>query len=292
MRNVLFAITTKCPLQCEHCFEWNNLNLPERLSAEDLQFSIQKLIEYGVGQIHLSGGEPMMRYHDIINILNRFHKRTGFWIITSGFGFTRERAQALKQAGLVGVSISLDHVDEQEHNVFRHHKQAYAMAVEATQYCVEAGLPVNLSLCVTKSFLSRQNLVHYLELATQLGASFVQLLEPKAVGHYEGKPVQLTREERQMLTEFFFESQQNAQFSKSPVVLYHEHYKTTLGCRGAGIGNFYIDPLGNVHACPFCRHAVANIVTDPVKTCVERLWQGGCKASVSVPRKEHELVLA
>jgi MoaA/NifB/PqqE/SkfB family radical SAM enzyme len=291
MRNVIFAITTKCPLQCEHCFEWNNLNVPEKLSVEDLKQSVQKLIDYGVGQIHLSGGEPMMRYADIITLLNNFRNHTSFWIVTSGFGFTRERAHALKQSGLIGVSISLDHVDEHEHNNFRHHKQAYSMAVEAAQYCVEVGLLVNLSVCVTKAFLNQQNLRQYLEQANQLGASFVQLLEPKAVGHYEGKPVQLSPEERQVLAEFFYESQR-AHYSKHPIVLYHEHYKTTLGCRGAGIGNFYIDPLGNVHACPFCRHSVANIVKDSVATSVQRLWGGGCLAPLPVVKNEVELTLA
>jgi MoaA/NifB/PqqE/SkfB family radical SAM enzyme len=292
MRNVLMAITTKCPLQCEHCFEWNNLNLPEKLSTEDLQAAIQKLIDYGVGQIHLSGGEPMMRYTDIITILNKFHENTGFWIITSGYGFTRERAQALKKAGLIGVSISLDHFDEYWHNNFRHHKQAYTMAVEAAQFCVEAGLVVNLSLCVTKDFLDRQNLQKYLELAKQLGASFVQLLEPKAVGHYEGKPVQLSIAERQALSDFYLETQRLPVYDQYPIVLYHEHYKKTLGCRGAGVGNFYIDPLGNVHACPFCRFGVGNIVKDSVATCVERLWSGGCKAPVPVAKQEADLVLA
>lgn len=290
MRNVLMAITTKCPLQCEHCFEWNNLNLPEKLSADDLQIAMQKLIDYGVGQIHLSGGEPMMRYADIITILNRFYKHAGFWIVTSGYGFTRERAHALKKAGLIGVSISLDHTDEYWHNKFRHHRQAYTMAVEAVQFCVEAGLVVNLSVCVTKEFLDRKNLQQYLGLAKQLGASFVQLLEPKAVGHFEGKPVQLSIEEKQELSDFYLETQRLPVYNQYPIVLYHEHYKKTLGCRGAGVGNFYIDPLGNVHACPFCRLSVGNIVKDSVSTCVERLWSGGCKAPVQVAKNEDELV--
>ena len=31
-----FAITRKCPMRCEHCFEWDNLNQKESFTKEDL----------------------------------------------------------------------------------------------------------------------------------------------------------------------------------------------------------------------------------------------------------------
>jgi hypothetical protein len=115
------------------------------------------------------------------------------------------------------------------------------MAVEAVQFAWRLVWWL-ISLCVTKDFLDRQNLQKYLELTKQLGASFVQLLEPKAVGHYEGKPVQLSIAEKQGLSDFYLETQRLPVYNQYPIVLYHEHYKKTLGCRGAGVGNFYIDP--------------------------------------------------
>lgn len=36
LRSVYFAITKKCPLNCEHCFEWDNLNKRETLTLADL----------------------------------------------------------------------------------------------------------------------------------------------------------------------------------------------------------------------------------------------------------------
>ena len=57
--SLMFAITKKCPLKCEHCFEWDRLNQPERLSLDDLQMIIQKFQSRGgLGQIQFSGGEP------------------------------------------------------------------------------------------------------------------------------------------------------------------------------------------------------------------------------------------
>ncbi|MFN5878801.1 MAG: hypothetical protein ACK44B_08040, partial [Flavobacteriales bacterium] len=45
--NAYVAITKKCPLKCEHCFEWNNLNKPEVLHDEQLDQIISKLQQIG-----------------------------------------------------------------------------------------------------------------------------------------------------------------------------------------------------------------------------------------------------
>jgi MoaA/NifB/PqqE/SkfB family radical SAM enzyme len=278
MRNVLFAITTKCPLRCEHCFEWNNLNLKERLSFHDLQLIVEKLIKYGAGQIHISGGEPMMRFDDILKLLAQFKGRAGFWIITSGFQLTEARAIQLKSAGLTGVCISLDHHIADHHDVFRNYPGSYESVKHAMVAAKNAGLVTSLSLCATKAYTSKENIESYVSLAKTLGASFIQVLEPRAVGHYEGREVKLAVDHKRVLEEIFLRVNNSPDYREYPIIIYHEYYNPTLGCRGAGNGNFYIDPLGEVHACPFCRSSVGNIVNDSVDDCVNRLRKKGCAA--------------
>ena len=43
--NIFIAITKKCPLRCEHCFEWDALNGKERLSLDDLKSIVLKFQE-------------------------------------------------------------------------------------------------------------------------------------------------------------------------------------------------------------------------------------------------------
>ncbi len=77
-------------------------------------------------------------------------------------------------------------------------------------------------------------------------------------------------------------------------MIYHEYYQPTLGCRGGGVGAFYIDPLANVHACPFCRQSAGNLLTERVDTCVERLRKTGCGVSdfvLSKKEKSEQVVL-
>jgi MoaA/NifB/PqqE/SkfB family radical SAM enzyme len=279
MRNVLFGITTKCPLKCEHCYEWDNLNVKERLTFSDLKLIIDKLISYGVGQIHFGGGEPMMRFEDVLKLVKQYSDHVGFWLITSGFQLTEVRARQLKEAGLTGVCVSMDHHVEELHNTFRNYPQSYQTAQEAVQASNKAGLVTSLSLCTTKEFTQKKNLEAYVAMGRKLGVSFIQFLEPRAVGHYDGKDVKLSKEQKSVLEEVFLKVNTEDVHHQDPMIIYHEYYKPTMGCRGAGNGSFYIDPLGNVHACPFCRKSVGNIVTDSVEDCVDRLHEKGCTAT-------------
>ena len=62
LNTLILAITKKCPLQCAHCFEWDNLNQRENLSTDDVLHIIQKFQTDGVASIEISGGEPLNRY--------------------------------------------------------------------------------------------------------------------------------------------------------------------------------------------------------------------------------------
>jgi MoaA/NifB/PqqE/SkfB family radical SAM enzyme len=125
MQTVIWAISNCCPLKCSHCCEWINLADFEYLSKNDLLVILNKLIRQGLYHIQLSGGEPLTRFDDLIWLLNIPEKGIDFWILTSGYGFTHEKALLLKKAGLTGANISLDHWDENAHNEFRHNNRSF-----------------------------------------------------------------------------------------------------------------------------------------------------------------------
>ena len=95
---VFLAITKKCPLACEHCFEWEALNQKRKLTLPDLHALVRTFQDQGDTQIFFSGGEPMLRVHDLLEVLPAARPGTDFWVITSGFNFTRQNAEKLKHA--------------------------------------------------------------------------------------------------------------------------------------------------------------------------------------------------
>jgi MoaA/NifB/PqqE/SkfB family radical SAM enzyme len=250
---IFFAITRKCPLQCEHCFEWDNLNKKESFTLDELKAVVHHFQEQGLAQFHLSGGEPLVRFRDLEALISTSGKQSEFWVLTSGFHLTEENANRLKAAGTAGIVISLDHYEAEQHDAFRGLPGAYQWAMNGIRHAKNAGLTVCLTVCVTRAFATRENLLAYQKLARSLGVSFVQILEPKPVGHYRNKAVTLSWQQLQMLEAFYTEMNFDPAYRNYPVVIYHGYHQRRTGCFAAGDRNLYLDSDGYVHACPFCQ---------------------------------------
>ncbi|MBN2828893.1 MAG: radical SAM protein, partial [Candidatus Cloacimonetes bacterium] len=276
LQTMIFSITSRCPLKCEHCYEWNNLSAKETLSLDDLSLIMRKFQDYGICNIQFSGGEPLTRFEDLLYLIKNADKDTEMWILTSGFGLTSEKAQLLQQAGLSGVVISLDHWDESKHNEFRKHKDSYKWAMEAAHNAHEADLVVAFSLCAGREFVSEDNLNRYMQLAKDSDVSIVRILEPRKTGHYEGQDIELNQEQIAILDRFYLKTMSDPLYKKMPILEYVGHHQRKIGCFGGGDRYLYVDSKADVHACPFCQGAVGNALTDPLTPLIERLKQIGC----------------
>jgi MoaA/NifB/PqqE/SkfB family radical SAM enzyme len=275
---VFLAITKKCALQCDHCYEWDNLNKKEVLTDVELQSIIKKIQDKGVSQIQLSGGEPLLKMDTLVNLLNQAAASTEFWVVTSGFKLTNNNAVRLKKAGLTGVIISLDHFIPDKHNTFRHFKDAYYWVEEAVKNANNNHLITVLSLCVTKDFISEENLMSYMKLAKNLNVAFVQLLEPKAVGHYANKDVFLNKNHIELLENFFLKMNFSSNYSTFPIITYHGYYQRRQGCFSAGKKGLYIDTDGDMNACPFCHKKTGHVLDSSFNQNLEILKSEGCNS--------------
>jgi MoaA/NifB/PqqE/SkfB family radical SAM enzyme len=253
------AITRKCPMRCEHCFEWENLNQKESFTKDDLLKVIDIYQKQGVQQFHFSGGEPMTRFKDLLEMFEYTKGTSECWVVTSGFNCTAENAVKLKKAGCKGVVVSIDHYIPELHNIFRGHSNAFDHAITAVKAVKEAGMVSAISVCVTKAFIDGGHLLPYLEFARDMGVHFVQLLEPRQIGHYEGQNVLLEEKHINTLEIFFKKINHSKEYKKYPILLYHGYHQRRVGCF-AGSRSVYIDSAGDVHSCPFCHTKSFNII--------------------------------
>jgi MoaA/NifB/PqqE/SkfB family radical SAM enzyme len=256
---VFLAITRKCPMRCEHCFEWDNLNQKESFTREELVQTADLLQKQGVFQFHFSGGEPMVRFKDLLHLMKFATEKSECWVVTSGFNFTKKNAQLLKSAGCTGVVVSIDHYKSDLHNLFRGNNTSFDSAVNAVLAAKQAGLVVSISVCATKSFIEGAHLLPYMDFARELGVHFVQVLEPKNVGHYENKDVLLTSKHIEILDKAFKLVNHSPDYRDYPTMLYHGYHQRRVGCF-SGSRSVYVDSIGDVHACPFCHTKSYNIL--------------------------------
>lgn len=276
LHTLIFAITKKCGFKCEHCCEWENLNKPEKLEREDLLQIIYRFHDLGISQLQLSGGEPLNRFDDILFLLDHAPKAIDFWMYTTGYQLNFEKALLLKKHGLRGLGISLDDFDAERHDRFRGKIGAFHRSIKACNYATMAGLAVTFSLCPTKNFISEDNLMAYAQLAKKHGVSFIQIMEPKAVGHYANKDVLLKAEHIEILEAFYKKMNSDEAYDSYPTVVYHGYYSRRMGCAGSGNDYLYVDTDGDVHSCPFCQKKLFHALDDALAENITQMRQMGC----------------
>lgn len=276
LRVLFLAITKKCPLRCRHCLEWDRLNQPEKLSTDDLVQIVKKYQDYGVTQIMLSGGEPMLRPKALFAILKNAGQRSDLWIISSGLGLSPGKARQLKKAGLTGVMISLDHHEALPNNEFRGHEKAYEWAMNGIRNAQSAGLVTALSLTATPEYVSQDNLEAYMELGRNSGVAFVQINELRPVGRARDHSCDLSEEQLHMIENLYLSYNSDPGLADYPIVNYTGYHQRRLGCFGAGDRFLYIDSDGDVHVCPFCEGKVCQALAFSASDTVQLLKEQAC----------------
>jgi cyclic pyranopterin phosphate synthase len=114
IRDLRVSLTDRCNFRCFYCLPHGEPPIAPKeqmLSYEEIEYVCDIFVELGIEKIRLTGGEPMMR-RDIETIIEKLAalKSKGLRdlaLTTNGY-FLPDRAQALKDAGLDRITISLD----------------------------------------------------------------------------------------------------------------------------------------------------------------------------------------
>jgi MoaA/NifB/PqqE/SkfB family radical SAM enzyme len=248
---------------------------PEKLSLTHLKSIVNQFEEKGISSVFLTGGEPLSRYDDLLELVRYVSRKCQVWIFTSGFGLTEKRCAELKKAGLIGALVSIDHFDESHHNEFRGHQTSFSKAVDGVKNAQKAGLLTALSVCITREFVSKKNLKAYMDFAKELGVAFVQFFEPRLEGKFEKNGELLSAKQVQLVEEFFLTFNDDPKNVEYPTIIYQGYHQRRKGCHGAGKRYLYIDSNGSINACPFCPNKIGN-----TENGVVSYTTGACKSFV------------
>jgi len=106
--SLLAELTYRCPLACPYCSNPLKLRLDDKeLDTPTWKRVLTEAAELGVVQVHLSGGEPLVR-QDLADLVAHARRQNLYThLITSGMGADERRLRQLRDAGLDAVQISL-----------------------------------------------------------------------------------------------------------------------------------------------------------------------------------------
>ncbi|NOZ10868.1 MAG: radical SAM protein [Gammaproteobacteria bacterium] len=101
-------VTDQCNLDCHYCNEYDN-NIPHP-PLDDLKTWLDKIRSLGVTRLGLQGGEPLL-HPNIVAVVHHAKNILGFskvGLTTNAFRLTQPMLQALGEAGLDSMQISVD----------------------------------------------------------------------------------------------------------------------------------------------------------------------------------------
>jgi cyclic pyranopterin phosphate synthase len=114
IRDLRVSLTDRCNFRCFYCLPHGEPPIAPKeqmLSYEEIEYVCEIFVSLGIEKLRLTGGEPMLR-RDIETIIRKLAalKQKGLHdlaLTTNGY-FLPDRAQALKDAGLDRITISVD----------------------------------------------------------------------------------------------------------------------------------------------------------------------------------------
>ena len=272
---LLAELTHRCPLHCPYCS--NPLELirgDAELSTGDWKRVFSQARELGVLQLGLSGGEPLVRKD--LEELAAHARSIGLYstLVTSGLGLTRKRAEALRDAGLEHIQVSIQDSDTESAE-----RIAGVSSVKQKRAAIalvkELGFAFSINVVLHRANLDR--IGELIDLAGSWGADRLELANTQYYGWgLKNRAALMPTREQVLKAREIAEAAIERYRKKMQIIFvlpdYHEQFPKA--CYG-GWGKLYIVVAPNGQALP-C-HAANSITSLSFPTVrehsLEWIWQ-------------------
>jgi len=178
---MLAELTHRCPLRCPYCS--NPLELDRRsseLDTETWKRVFSEAAELGVLHVHLSGGEPTARA-DIVDLTSHCARRGLYTnLITSGVGGADNKLEALSDAGLDHVQLSIQSADAGKADRIAGLPGAHERKLAFAARVATLGLPLTVNAVIHRSNVTE--VAPLIDLAVDLGARRLEIAHTQYYG--------------------------------------------------------------------------------------------------------------
>jgi len=158
LRDLRISVTDRCNFRCVYCMpkevfgpDYPFLPREQLLSFEEISRLARIFVTHGVKKIRLTGGEPLVR-RDIEKLVAMLSRLPDLDLtMTTNGSLLAKKAQALQEAGLKRVTVSLDSLDERVFAAMNDVDFPVSRVLQGIEAAATAGLiPIKINMVVKR----------------------------------------------------------------------------------------------------------------------------------------------
>ena len=249
---ILLDPTSACNLKCTGCWAaeyGNRLNL----TLDEIDDIINQGKELGVYMYIYTGGEPMVRKNDLIEICRR-HSDCVFLSFTNGTLIDDLFAKEMLKVKNFVPAISIEGNEETTDS--RRGKGTYQKTLNAMRILRENKLPFGVSCCYTAYNAESISSEEFMDLLIEFGAKFAWFFHYMPVGNDAVLELLPSPKQREMM---YNRIRQYRTTKPLFTIDFQNDGEYVGGCIAAGRNYLHINPNGDVEPCVFIHYSDSNI---------------------------------
>ena len=159
LRDLRISVTDRCNFRCTYCMpaeifgeKYQFLPKPQLLTFEEITRLTRIFVRLGAVKVRLTGGEPLVRQdvEKLIAMLNNVDGVEDMAMTTNAY-FLPKKIDALKEAGLKRLTVSLDTLDDEIFKKMNGGRSSVAKVLEGISVAEQAGYqPIKINTVVQK----------------------------------------------------------------------------------------------------------------------------------------------
>ena len=285
---ILLDPTSACNLSCTGCWAseyGNKLNL----SFDEIDSIITQGKEIGIFMYIYTGGEPLVRKNDIIELCKK-HSDCVFLAFTNATLIDEDFAKQIREVKNFVPAISIE--GDKEATDSRRGDGTYDKVVHAMEILRRYKVPFGASTCYTSANYESITDDEYFDRLISFGAKFAWFFHYMPIGNDAVPELLLNPDQRETV----YRKIRDVRNRKSIFLIDFQNDGEYIGgCIAGGRDYFHINPNGDVEPCVFIHYSDSNIrektliecLTSPLFTAYKEGQPFNCNHLMPCPMLEN-----
>ncbi len=251
-RELLLDPTSACNLRCHGCWA-ADYQAGSQLSFEKLDDILSQAEALGIPDCLMSGGEPLLRKADILQLCRR-HRRMTFGLFTNGTLVDEALADEMVRLGNLNLFLSIE--GWREETDARRGEGVYDRVLAAMDLLRSRNIGFAFSICYHAKNYETVCSDAYLDFLREKGCWFGWMFQYIPVGRDADLSLCCTPEQRDHVRR---RVQDYVRRHGMVIIDFWNNGHLATGCVGAGSGFVHINARGDVEPCAFCHYSDSNL---------------------------------